>query len=208
MRALAGEPISEMEIQIPARADQELDRTYQVSFFPAFDEQDEVVGISIAALDVTENKLLEEQIRERDDYQANMVEQTLAVPWIMDSEGNNLNVSSHWIRTTTAGKVQTRNLGWLEAVHPEDLAATIKSMKQALRTGEPIDIEYRIESIDGRWRWMRSQGSPRLGADQEILRWYGTVQDIDARKRAEEATASDAAQVSSVEDDVLLAGSS
>jgi hypothetical protein len=31
---------------------------------------------------------------------------------------------------------------------------------------------------------MRAKGSPRLGKDGEILRWYGTVEDIDMREQA------------------------
>jgi PAS domain-containing protein len=33
---------------------------------------------------------------------------------------------------------------------------------------------------------MRSQGSPRFGPSGEILRWYGSVEDIDQRKRMED----------------------
>jgi PAS domain S-box-containing protein len=100
----------------------------------------------------------------------------------MDAEGNNLQVSSRWVQTIPLGKDRTRNLHWLEALHIDDLEPTIKAMKHALRTGKDIDVEYRILSVDGEWRWMRSRGSPRFAPSGEITRWYGSVEDIHDHK--------------------------
>jgi PAS domain-containing protein len=63
----------------------------------------------------------------------------------------------------------------------------MNALREALRSGKHIDVEYRVKRIDLEWRWMRSRGSPRLGPAGEILRWYGSVEDIDARKRMDEA---------------------
>jgi PAS domain-containing protein len=70
-------------------------------------------------------------------------------------------------------------MGWLEALHPEDVEPIMK----ALRIGSPIDVEFRLKSIDRGWRWMRFQGSPKFGPSGQILRWYGSVEDVDARKQ-------------------------
>ena len=100
-----------------------------------------------------------------------MEEQTNQVPWVMDAEGNSLQVSSHWVQDAAVHKGRPRNLGWLEALHGDDIGPTMRTMKEALRTGEAIDIQYRV-CVDEEWRWMRSRGSARLGASGEILRWY------------------------------------
>jgi PAS domain S-box-containing protein len=105
----------------------------------------------------------------------------------MDAEGNDLQASSRWVQTTPLGKDRMRNLRWLEALHAEDLEPTIKKMKEALRTGKLIDVEYRVVGVDGAWRWMRSRGSPRYGESGEITRWCGSVEDIQDRKLIEES---------------------
>jgi PAS domain S-box-containing protein len=105
----------------------------------------------------------------------------------MDSEGNNLDVSSRWTKVTGLDKEQTRNMGWLDAVHPEDVQLTIDALRVGLHAGSPIDLQYRVGSPDRGWRWMRSRGSPRFGPSGEILRWYGSVDDIDQQKQLEEA---------------------
>jgi PAS domain S-box-containing protein len=84
-------------------------------------------------------------------------------------------------------KEQTRNKGWLDALHPEDVEPTMKALQEAMRTGTPVDVEYRVKSVDRGWRWMRSRGSPRLGPTGKIVGWYGSVEDIQERKQMEEA---------------------
>jgi PAS domain-containing protein len=43
-----------------------------------------------------------------------------------------------------------------------------------------------VKDINGDWKWMRSRGAPRFGPSGEITRWYGSVEDIDEPRRAEE----------------------
>ena len=59
--------------------------------------------------------------------------------------------------------------------------------------GKTIDLEYRVKSVDRGWRWVRSRGSPRVGPKGQIVRWYGSVEDIDERRQLEEAQRKDVA---------------
>ena len=186
-RALQGEAIHELEFTRPASRPGEPDATNLVSYQPALDEAGEVIGIAVAVVDISERKRTEEALRENREHLKNLVELNPEIPWVMDSEGNNLDVSPRWTEITGLTKEQTRNLGWLEAVHPEDAEATIKKLRDGLKSGKPFDVEYRVKRVDREWRWMRSRGSPRLGPSGETLRWYGSVEDIDDRKRLEEA---------------------
>jgi len=65
-------------------------------------------------------------------------------------------------------KEQASKLGWMDALHPDDLAPAMKSLKEALHSGKPIDVEYRVMTADGKWRWLRSRGAPRYGPAGEI----------------------------------------
>jgi PAS domain S-box-containing protein len=185
LRALRGEAVREVEVARPSNIEGNADWTAMLSYQPALDEADEVIGISVAVADVTVRKRAEDSLRESDDRQTQLSGDDV-VPWIMDAEGNSLQPSSQWVRSTTHHEDHIRDLGWLEALHTDDLQTTMKTMKAALRTGKPIDIEYRVKDIDGEWRWMRSRGSPRFGPSGEITRWYGSVEDIDQRKQTEQ----------------------
>jgi PAS domain S-box-containing protein len=143
-----------------------------------------VIGISVAVSDITAHKQMAAALHESEERHRHMETTRDRAPWIMDAEGNSLQVSSDWVTTSTVHKGRLRNLGWLEALHTDDLEQTMKTMKAALKSGRPIDIEYRVQDVDGNWRWMRSRGSPRFGPSGEVIRWYGSVENIDDQKEA------------------------
>lgn len=186
-RALQGEAIQDVEFSGPGNGSGEQDMTSLVSYQPALDEAGEVIGISVAVVDITQRKKAENALRESEEHLRYMVELNPEIPWVMDSEGNNLDVSSRWTQITGLSKEKTRNLGWIEALHPEDVEPTMTTLREALGTGNPIDIQYRVRSTAREWRWMRARGSPRRGPSGEILRWYGSVEDINQCKQLEEA---------------------
>jgi PAS domain S-box-containing protein len=182
LRALKGEAIPEVEVKVPSPKAGEADRTTLLSYQPAFDEAGEVIGVSLAAVDITGRKRTEDSLRESEEHLRNMVELNPEIQWVLDAEGNNLDVSSQWTKLTGLSKEQTRGRGWLAVLHPEDVEPTMEAVRTAMRTEEPIDIEYRVNSIDRGWRWMRARGSPRVGASGEIVRWYGSLEDIQEHK--------------------------
>jgi PAS domain S-box-containing protein len=204
LRALQGEAIAGVEIHRPSLESGEIDRELIASYQPAWDEADEVIGISVSLLDVTDHRRLDEAIHRGAVSQGSSFEINPEVPWVMDGEGNNLQVSSRWVQATPLGKDRTRNLRWLEALHSDDLEPTIKAMKLALQKGTPIDVEYRVLGIDGAWKWMRSRGTARFAPNGEITRWYGSVEDINDRKRNETESLSESHQ-NTLEDQESLA---
>jgi PAS domain-containing protein len=59
------------------------------------------------------------------------------------------------------------------------------AMDAAIANGDPYDLELLITTGRGQDRWIRTIGFSEM-VDHKCLRLYGTVQDIDARVRAEE----------------------
>jgi len=76
--------------------------------------------------------------------------------------------------------------GWMPVVHPSDGDQVLAAMLHGFRTGEPFDVNARLRLLDGSFRWFRAQGLPERGQAGRIVKWYGTLTDIDSQKRAEE----------------------
>ena len=185
-RALHGEAILDLEATVPA-SETSPEETRLVSYQPAVDEGGEVVGVSVAVIDITERKRAQDALRDSEEHYRSMMELNPQVLWIMDPDGQNLDVSPRWEKVTGAMKENIQNHGWLEALHPDDAQRTADLVAGMMHRGEPINVEYRVRHQGGGWRWMRSRGSPRFDADGKIVCWYGSVEDIDDLKQAQEA---------------------
>jgi PAS domain S-box-containing protein len=72
-------------------------------------------------------------------------------------------------------------------IHPDDAPAFSQHMQEAL-AGRPVTSEGRIMARDGSVRWLRDVSQPVWDeAEGRVVRVYGAVQDVTARKEAEEA---------------------
>jgi PAS domain S-box-containing protein len=178
LRALKGEAMADVEVLRPSDITGEPPKTLLLSYQPAWDEADEVIGISVAVVDITQRKQTEESPGIPADLKPQQDELENQTRSITDAKGHIIQMSSQWVPTSELSRKEMRNLGWLEALHPDDVEPTMKTMREALQNGEPIDIKYRVRDVDGDWRWMRSRGSPRFAASGEIMRWRGTVEDV------------------------------
>ena len=79
------------------------------------------------------------------------------------------------------------NAGWRDAIHPDDYQRVMDTRRHSLVTGIPFDEEYRLRGSDGTYRWFWSFGSLARDDQGQMAGWYGTMIDIEEKKRAEEA---------------------
>jgi len=166
-RALQGEAIPGVELTKPAIGGNEA-RSVLLSYEPARDEAGEVVGVSVALVDLTPIRRAEEARRESEQHFRHMIEIVPQIPWIIDAEGRALDVSQRWLEISGMAEEHWRGFGWLEALHPDDRQPTIDAMHRAFETGEPINVVYRVRSsASDPWKWMRSRGSARGGCGWE-----------------------------------------
>jgi formate hydrogenlyase transcriptional activator len=70
--------------------------------------------------------------------------------------------------------------------HPDALATVRNAVDRALSLGASCEVETRMRRHDGQYRWFLMRFEPFRDDDGHIIRWYGTGNDIDDRKRAEE----------------------
>ncbi len=76
--------------------------------------------------------------------------------------------------------------GWLASLYPDDREKDEQDM-ETLRRNEPVDSEVRTIHKNGDIRWVRIYASPVWDPkEQRLAGINGAVQDVTARKRAEE----------------------
>lgn len=71
------------------------------------------------------------------------------------------------------------------AYHPDDLERVESILPQSLANGEPWEMEARIRSKDGQYRWLLIRVRPVRDDQGKITRWYFAGTDIQDRKQSE-----------------------
>jgi PAS domain S-box-containing protein len=178
-RALKGEAVYGAEVHKPPQLPGGESQTLLCSYQPVRDEAGEVLGVSVAVMDITEHKRMEKILRDAEDHHRSLIQLSPHVPWILNPKGEVIEASSRWETITGQPLAEALGNGWLEMLHPEDLPPTLASLQISLTTGGPMDVKYRVRNSRGGWRWMRSRGSPRLSDSGQIIAIYGVVEEIE-----------------------------
>lgn len=75
---------------------------------------------------------------------------------------------------------------WTKRIHPDDKEKTIAAINAHIHHNTPYDVEYRLITKTGHWRWFQSKGQALWNATGEPVRMAGSLNDITARKEAEQ----------------------
>ena len=75
---------------------------------------------------------------------------------------------------------------WTESIHPDDVDEIVQKWRAALASGEPFEIEARVQRADGSYRALLHRKLPLRDEHGSIVKWFGSSIDIEDRKRAEE----------------------
>ena len=86
-------------------------------------------------------------------------------------------------------------------VVPEDLERIRAAGDESIRTGDPMDVEYRLRTPEGALRWFNLRGRPSRLADGSTL-WDVVALDITDRKQVEELLRQHQTQLREVADDL------
>ena len=85
-------------------------------------------------------------------------------------------------------------------LHPDEHDSVLDKLNAHLQHRKPYDVEYRLRTKSGEYRWFRARGQAIWNAAHQPLRMAGSITDITERKTAQQALASANAQLAGVLD--------
>ena len=128
------------------------------------------------------------QLKGQEKRLREVVETIPAMTFTTLSDGSCTFVNKRWTEYTGLSVEQSSGTGWQGAVHAEDLARYSENWRISVATGQLFEDEARFRhAADGGYRWFLVRGLPLRDQHGKIVRWYGTLTDIEDRKRAGEA---------------------
>ena len=67
-------------------------------------------------------------------------------------------------------------------LHPEDNARTMETLRLHLEEQQPYDVEYRLRTRSGQYRWFRARGESIADDAGRPVRMAGSIQDVTSRR--------------------------
>lgn len=131
------------------------------------------------------NDVVESQPDDREKQYAALVAAIPQIVWTATPAGEINFANRRWYDATGFTPEQTMGTGWTAAVFPDDLPETLVRWKSALSSGQPVEVNWRMRMRDGSYRWQLARGVP-LKDGVNVIRWLGTLTDIEDQKHAEE----------------------
>jgi two-component system sensor histidine kinase UhpB len=86
----------------------------------------------------------------------------------------------------TPAEMPTTRTEYVEFINSEDRARLDAAFQLHLQHHVPYDVEYRLRTRAGAWRWCRSRAEAIWDASGHAVRMRGSVIDVDNEKRAEQ----------------------
>ncbi len=81
------------------------------------------------------------------------------------------------------GEIEASSSTWRSLVHPDDLERVLAAVAAVREAGEPLEVEYRLRTKSGMYRWFCGRGAVSSNLEGRRMRMSGSLRDItDLRK--------------------------
>lgn len=158
-------------------------------FVPLLNSEGAVQRIMGITQDVTERRKSEAKQQESEALFRTIFEQAaVGVAQLNSVSGQVLWTNDRYCTILNATSAQLVGKTWMEITHPNDLTTDLVNMER-LRAGEirEFSIEKRLERNDGTFVWIQLTVSPMWQPGEAPTTHIAVVEDITARKDAEES---------------------
>ncbi|HEY1495310.1 MAG TPA: PAS domain S-box protein [Candidatus Solibacter sp.] len=141
-----------------------------------------VVGVS---LDITARKQAEAALRESEELFRNLADTAPVMMWMSGPDKGCNFFNRTWLTFRGRSFEQELGDGWVEGIHPDDLATAFAAYSSAFDARQSFHIECRMRRADGEYRWLLCSGVPRLAPGGVFAGYIGSDIDITDLKRTQ-----------------------
>ena len=142
-------------------------------------------GIIVVLRDVTQEGAAAQRLAESEARFRGLAEALPILAFETDQTGTSSWSSASWRDYTGLDAAALGRLGWMAAMHPDEMPGITAAWNAALRAGVPYVRHQRIRRADGAWRWHLVRALPVRGRDGAVTRWLGAAADVHELVEAE-----------------------
>ncbi|MEY3870826.1 MAG: hypothetical protein RLZZ338_4720 [Cyanobacteriota bacterium] len=165
---------------------------FDLTIEPLLNETGEIHGVACAALDITNVKQAEINLKKSQRFIERITETTPNIIYIYDiQEQRNIYSNREIAKILGYTSEQIKVMGsafFVTVMHPEDLPKIFQGQQkfEGAEDEDVFEIEYRMIAANGEWRWLYSRDTVfARDAEGKVKQIIGVAQDISDRKKAE-----------------------
>ncbi len=161
-------------------------RSVSISFSPVRNQAGEVIGSAAVSRDISRRLRAEAELRESQRSLSTLLSNLpgMAYRYRTASEWRMEFVSEGALELTGHGPhdlIDNPRLEYNDLVHPDDLAAALAAIREAVQRNEPFHVTYRIRTADGSEKWASEHGRPVHDETEAMVAIEGIVTDVTDR---------------------------
>jgi PAS domain S-box-containing protein len=142
----------------------------------------------VSLRDITARKRADNQLWQSQQRYRILAETVPNLIWLTDSNGTITEVNQRTQQYFGKSLEEIQTDGWLPLIHPDDRAIVEESLFTADLLYQPYSLEYRLQRLDGVYRWHLAQVLPLCDIWDELKEstmWLGSCTDIEDLKQTE-----------------------
>jgi two-component system, chemotaxis family, CheB/CheR fusion protein len=151
-----------------------------------FNAKGKAIRLIGAMLDITEEKINEELLKESEERFRLASESSTAMIWMSGKDKMRHYFNNSWLKFTGKTLEQEIGTGWADGIFPEDYEKGLQIYLNKFDRREEYYIEYRLRSNNGTYRWISDAGIPRFSPAGLFEGYIGTCIDIHDQKMTRE----------------------
>jgi PAS domain S-box-containing protein len=177
-----GEPVTGIEVA-GQRSDETEARSWITYWYPIFSSNHEIVGVNVAAEEITERKRAEAALRASEQQFRTLADSIPQLVWMSEADGRIFWFNSRLSEFAIVRAEDILGQDWLAVLSP-DIGR--EHWVESLEIGAAFERELHLSGKDGRYRPFLTRIVPLRNSKGALYRWIGTHIDISKQKRREE----------------------
>ena len=136
-------------------------------------------------VDITEKQRAEQALSESEYNLAKAQAMTHVGSWSFNPINGEVLASAELLQIMRLSSEETTQEAFANVVHPGDHDTVMEHLRLGIVDGKSYEIEHRLLFDDGSLRWVHSIVEPSVNSAGQVVKLYGTTQDITPRKQTE-----------------------
>ncbi|MEO5893313.1 MAG: PAS domain S-box protein [Ferruginibacter sp.] len=151
-----------------------------------FDANGKAIHFAGTVMDITQQKLNEQLLRESEERFRMASDAAAAMIWLSATDKMCNYFNKSWLQFTGKTFEQEKGNGWMAGVHPDDYTRYAAIFVENFDAKKEFYMEYRLLRHDGAYRWISDSGAPRFSPQGIFEGYIGTCIDIHDQKMTQE----------------------